>query len=354
MRFRHPVIAGLLLVLLAGPAMAQITVLDSAQDQPQGGEAAAPIAPAGDVVATPAAPPPPCGTQSMSIARMTWPSAALLADIHARILNAEFGCDAKVVPGDLAATASSMGSTGQPAVAPEMWVTRIADVWNGTIETQMVRSVAPSFAEATMEGWFIPAYMEGAFGGAPSAAGLQALLSTQTSETPVRFISCPADWACSVINRNLIAAYGLGDLVELVEPANRFEMDALIAEAVSRRENFILYYWQPNAVLAQLDFRALDMGAYDEEAMKCLARLSCATPMPSAFPAETVVIALAEWVFAEAPSIASYFQRATLPIAEMNALLGQLNEPGATVEAVAERFVATRQDLWGSWVGATP
>ena len=354
MRFRQPVIAGLMLALLAGPALAQITVLDSAQDQPEGAGATAPATPGGEAVETPVAPPPPCGTQPMTIARMTWPSAALLADIHTRILNAEFGCEAKVVPGDLAATASSMGSTGQPAVAPEMWVTRIADVWNGTIETQMVRSVAPSFAEATMEGWFIPAYMEGAFGGPPTAAGLQALLSMQTSETPVRFISCPADWACSVINRNLIAAYGLTNLVQVVEPANRFEMDALIAEAVSRRENFILYYWQPNAVLAQLDFRALDMGAYNEEAMKCLARLSCATPTPSAFPAETVVTALAEWVFTEAPTVASYFQRATLPLKEMNTLLSQLNEPGATVEGVAERFVATRRDLWGAWVGAVP
>lgn len=354
MRFRRPVIAGLMLAFLVGPALAQITVLDSAQDQPQGAGTAVPAASGAEVAETPAAPPPPCGTQPMTIARMSWPSAALLADIHARILNAEFACAAQVVPGDLAATASSMGSTGQPAVAPEMWVTRIADVWNGAVETQMVRSIAPSFAEATMEGWFIPAYMEGAFGGTPSAAALQPLLSTQTSEMPVRFISCPADWACSVINRNLISAYGLGSLVQVVEPANRFEMDALIAEAVSRQENFILYYWQPNAVLAQLDFRALDMGAYDEEAMKCLARLACATPTPSAFPAETVVVALAEWVFADAPAVASYFQRATLPIAEMNALLGQLNEPGATVESVAERFVVARRDLWGAWLGATP
>lgn len=353
MRFRQPVIAGLMLAFLVGPTLAQITVLDSAQDQPQGAGAVAPAEPEGAVAETHSVPPP-CGIQPMTIARMNWPSAGLLAEIHTRILNAEFGCSARLVPGDLAATASSMGSTGQPAVAPEMWVTRIADVWNGTIDTQMVRSVAPSFTEQTMEGWFVPAYMEGAFGGPPNAAALQTLLSTSTSGATIRFISCPADWACSVINRNLIAAFGLTDLVQLVEPANRFEMDALIAEAVSRRENFILYYWQPNAVLAQLDFRALDMGAYDEEAMKCLARFDCATPKPSAFPAEMVVTALAEWVFTEAPSVAAYFQRATMPMAEMNVLLGQLNEPGATAEGVAERFVSTRRDLWGAWLGALP
>jgi glycine betaine/proline transport system substrate-binding protein len=140
----------------------------------------------------------------------------------------------------------------------------------------------------------------------------------------------------------------------VVEPANRFEMDALIAEAVSRHENFLFYYWQPNAVLAQLDFRPLDMGGYDEEAMKCLALLSCATSKPSAFPAEMIVVAVAEWVFAEAPSVASYFQRATMPMADMDGLLAQLNEPGATVEDVAARFVAQRGDIWRKWTGNAP
>ena len=49
---------------VASPAFAQITVLDSAQDQ---------------VAPTEAAPPPVCGTQPISIARMAWPSAELLA-----------------------------------------------------------------------------------------------------------------------------------------------------------------------------------------------------------------------------------------------------------------------------------
>jgi glycine betaine/proline transport system substrate-binding protein len=351
MRFRHLVIGGVLLAIMASPALAQITVLDSAQDQAQ---PAAPVE-GGDPDGQPAQTPPPvCGTQPMTIARMGWPSAALLAEIHARILANEYGCATRVIPGDLAATTSSMSSSGQPAVAPEMWVTRVPDVWNSAIETQRLRSAAPTFAESTVEGWFIPAYMEGAFGGPATAAGLAPLLTGQASGTPTRFISCPADWACSVINRNLVKALGLTGLVNVIEPANRFEMDALIAEAVSRQENFVFYYWQPNAVLAQLDFRPLDMGSYDEEAMKCLALLSCAEPKPSAFPAEIIVAAVSEWVFTEAPIIASYFQRATLPLAEMNRMLAEVSEPGATVETVAERFVAERAELWRTWLGVTP
>jgi len=333
-------------LLLAGPAWAQITVLDQAQDR--SGGAAAPAE------AEAEAAPPPCGTQPLTIARMGWPSAEILAEIHARLLAREYGCQTRVMPGDLAATASAMGSTGQPAVAPEMWVTRVAEVWNAAIAAQMLRPAANSFAQTELEGWFVPGFLAAAHPELKGVAQLRQVLPTLNGGKPVSFISCPVDWACALINRNLVAALELKGLVEIIEPDNRFAMDRLIAEAVSRKEPFLLYYWQPNAVLAQFDFAALDMGAYDAEAMACLAQQACAEPRPSAFPNETVVVALAEWVFTDLPAIAGYFQRSSLPLAEMNRLLVQLNETGASVEGVAERFVAERQDLWKSWVGNAP
>jgi glycine betaine/proline transport system substrate-binding protein len=328
-------IACALLLLCATPTWAQLTVLDEAQDAAPGS----------------AAPPPPCGTQALNIARMSWPSAELLAEIHARILAREYRCDARVIPGDLAATASAMGSTGQPAVAPEMWITRIAEVWNAGVEKQQVRQAAPSFGDGQLESWFIPAGVAASQPELTAASGLAKALPSIQPEGKARFISCPPDWACALINRNLIRAHGLENLLEIVEPANRFEMDTLIAEAMSRNEPVVFYYWRPNAILAQFEFRPLDMGAYDEEAAKCLARLICEAPKPSSFASEPVVIALSEWVFAEAPVVASYFGRASMPLAEMDRLLAQLNEPGATVEGIADRFVAEKRDVWGSWVG---
>lgn len=339
------------LALLASPAWAQFTVLDQAQDAAQNPAASPPTeAPAAAV--EPGAPPPPCGTRPINIASMSWPSAEILAEIHARLLSNEFGCDVRVTPGDLAATTSSMGSTGQPAVAPEMWTTRVAEVWNAGVEAQMLRPAAPTFVETQFEGWFIPDYVSLAHPELKTAAGLAAAMPSLNAGAKVRFISCPLDWACSLINRNLIAAYGLTGMVELVEPANRFEMDTLIAEAVSKSEPVLFYYWQPNAVLAQFSFVALDMGAYEDEAAKCLGRVVCATPLPSAFAPEQVVVALSEWVFTDIPMIASYFQRTSLPLKEMDAMLAQLNEPGATVEGVAIRFVSERSDIWREWVGA--
>src|SRR5690606_33637631 len=236
MRFRLWTMIGILLAL-AQPALAQFTVLDGAPDA----AGAAPDAPASAAAA-------PCGTQPIAIARMSWPSAALLAEIHALLLADAFGCETRVVPGDMAATTSSMGSTGQPAVAPEMWVTRIADVWNGAIDGQMLRSAAPTFVETSFEGWVLPGSAAAGPRGHPRAADLATLLPGLAGDARPRFISCPADWACALINANLLRAHGLAELVERVEPANRFEMDRLIAEAINRREPFLFYYWQPNAV----------------------------------------------------------------------------------------------------------
>jgi glycine betaine/proline transport system substrate-binding protein len=156
-----------------------------------------------------------------------------------------------------------------------------------------------------------------------------------------------------VINRNLVRALGLDDVIELVEPANRFEMDTLIAEAVSRQEPIVFYYWQPNAVLAQFDFTPLDLGPFNQDAFVCLADRQCANPVASSFAPESVVVALAEWVFTDIPAIAAYFQRSSMPLDEMDTLLAQLNEPGGTIEGVADRFVAEHEDIWRGWVGSS-
>jgi glycine betaine/proline transport system substrate-binding protein len=63
---------------------------------------------------------------------------------------------------------------------------------------------------------------------------------------------------------------------------------------------------------------------------------------------------VADWVYLNAPEVAAYFQRAHMPFDEMNRLLLQLGEPGATVESVADAFVADRQEVWRPWLGPQP
>lgn len=295
--------------------------------------------------------PPPCGTQQMTIARMQWPTAALLAEIHSRILAQIFGCDVRIQEGDLAATGSSMGATGQPAIAPEMWISRIAEIWNAAINSQKVRQAGTSYLEPVFEGWFVPDFAVAAWPGIATIEGLKQRAAELVPGHEPRFVSCPADWGCSVINRNLLRANGLDTLFEIIEPANRFELDTLIAEAVSRKEPILFYYWQPNAILAQFAFKSVDLGAYNKDAFQCMGRKSCAAPAPTGFAPDPVVIALGEWVYLDAPQVAAYFQRAKMPFAEMNAMLRQLSQTGETVESVVDSFIASRGSVWRPWAG---
>jgi glycine betaine/proline transport system substrate-binding protein len=300
-----------------------------------------------------AAPPPRCGTQPITIGRMQWPSAAILAQIHALILAAELECTVRVQTIDPAAAGSAMATTGQPAVVPELWLGRIAEIWNAGVKAQKVRQAALTYVEPVFEGWFVPDYVAEAMPETTTIEGLKQRWPDFAGEgARGRFLSCPPDWACAVINRNLLRAHGLDSYFEIVEPANRFEMDTLIAEAVGRREPLLFYYWQPNAVLAQFAFNPVELGSFEREAFTCLGRANCPAPAPSGFPPEPVVIALSEWVYLEATTVAAYFQRARMPVKEMNLLLQQLGEPGATAETVAERFVAERSEIWRPWLGA--
>jgi glycine betaine/proline transport system substrate-binding protein len=346
----------LALLLLAGsgwaglaqdnPSTPDVTTLPKPSPAPAAGGTS------GDTAA-PAELSPPCGTQPLAIARMIWPSAQLLSAIHQRILTTQFGCDVRVIEGDMAATGSSMATTSQPAVAPEMWIDRIPEIWNPAIKAQKLRPAGPSFGDGALEGWFIPDYVAQAHPEITNLASLKAAAQVfANAGGKPQFVSCPIDWGCAVINRNLLRANGLDQLFTVVEPANRFELDTLIAEAVGRKQPILFYYWQPNAVLSQFSFKALDMGPYNKDNMACLAKRTCASPQPSAFAPEPVLIALADWVFSDAPTVAGYFQRAAMPLKEMNALLAELNAPGATVDAVADKFVATRQEVWQRWVGA--
>lgn len=345
---RRLIIASFLCLISGGLALAQESIETLETGAPPATEAGT----GGDSVESLPAPPPPCGTKPLGIARMPWPSAALLAEIHSRLLTASFRCNVSVQEGDMAVAGSAMSTTGQPAVAPELWVTRVANIWNAALDGQKVRQAGPTYSESPLEGWFLPDYALEQWPDLGTIEGLRAHAAelAPPGEKP-RFISCPLDWACSLINRNLLAATGLSGMFDIVVPANRFEMDTLIAEAVGRRQPILFYYWQPNAILAQFAFRPVTLPAYDPEAFKCAGQGACASLKPTGFAPDPVVIGLAEWVYLEAPQVAAYFGRARMPVAEMDKLLEQLGEPGATVETVADRFVAERGEVWRPWVG---
>lgn len=349
MRTRWLAISLALILSASGmaPGFAQVQMLEGQGSARVEAPAAAPQA----VDAAPV----PCATEDFTIAEMGWPSAAILAHIHAAILRAEFGCRVRLVTGDPAATLSSIATTRQPAVAPELWVSRHADIWNGAMRAQSARAAAPSFTGGTIEGWFVPAYV---LENNPGLTGVEALndywqvFAPENSER-AQLLSCPPDWACAMINADMLTANGLDERFNTFEPPDRFTLDSMLAGAVARREPVLTYYWQPNGLIDRLDLVALDMGSFDPGAAQCMALDGCIPFGTSSFAPDTVVIAVAEWVFTDAPDVANYFARASMPFAEMNRLLAWQASEEASPEAVAQHFLLTGREIWHQWVADT-
>jgi|TARA_A100001391_G_scaffold183792_3_gene151291 glycine betaine/proline transport system substrate-binding protein len=296
--------------------------------------------------------PAPCGTTEITIAEMGWPSAAILANIHATLLRAEYECVVRLVPGEPEATLSSMATTQQPAVAPELWVSRQAEVWNGAMQARSARAAAPAFSGGPLEAWFVPSYVIDNNRGLAGASDIMDhwRVFVPEGDTRAKLYSCPADWACAIINKNMAAGLGLNERFDIVEPLDRFAMDGALTDAVSQRRPVLTYYWQPNALIDRLDLVPLDMGGFDAGNAQCMAIRDCVPFGGSGFAPDAVVIAVAEWVFSDTPDIADYFAQASMPLSEMNRLLAWQAENEASPDAVAQHFLITGRDVWQGWV----
>jgi glycine betaine/proline transport system substrate-binding protein len=90
---------------------------------------------------------------------------------------------------------------------------------NVTGDAQTVRAAANTYDMQVFEGWYVPDYLAEQYPDLTGAAGLATSPAFDTAEGPARFISCPPDWGCAIINRHLLTALELEGRFEVVGPA---------------------------------------------------------------------------------------------------------------------------------------
>ena len=299
-----------------------------------------------------------CGTdRTIDIAEMTWPSAAALAHIHAIILEHGFGCSVEIVAGDTVPTSASMLSRGTPAVAPELWTSAIQDAWERGIDDGVVVQLGEAITDGTVEGWFIPRYVQEAHPELTSAEAVierPDLFPDPEDSGKGRLYSCPPGWVCELSTSALFEAFDMGDKGwKLFSPGSGGALDASIARAFTREEPILFYYWGPTSILGKYDAVQLDLGPVNMEIYTCNTDTDCTEPPGiSAYPSSPAVIGAAAWLPQEAPEVAAYLAKAGLTNAQISKLLVYGDENKAGAAETAENFLRTEQELWTSWVPA--
>lgn len=297
-----------------------------------------------------------CGTdRKIDIAEMSWPSAAALARIHAYILDKGYGCDVEVVSGDTVPTSSSMLSRGTPAIAPELWTSSIEKQWTEAIDAGKVVKLSDAITDGTLEGWFIPRYVQAAHPELQTVEDVithPELFPDPEDPSQGRLYSCPPGWACELSTSALFEAYDMESKGwTLFSPGSGGALDASIARAFLREEPILFYYWGPTSILGKFDAVPLDMGAVDEAVYACNTNPDCQEPArPTAYPSSPAIVGAASWVPKEAPVVADYFSKVGLTNDEISALLVYGDENKADAAATAENFLRTQGDVWKAWV----
>ncbi len=293
-----------------------------------------------------------CG--KMTIAEMSWSSAALAANVQTFILREGFGCEPELVPGDTVPTASSMVERGEPDIAPEMWVNSARFVIQRGLDEGRLIAVSQILVDGAGEGWYVPRYVVDDH---PELTSLQAvrerpdLFPDKEEPGKGRFYGCPSGWACEIINANLFRAYGLDEGgFSLFNPGSGQGLAAAIARAYERREPIFTYYWSPTALLGRYDLVKLNGMAHDPETWSCITMPDCLDPAENMYP-DSEVLTIVTSRFAEmAPEALGFISRFSWGTNVVEEMLAWMDENKATAEEGAERFLRLREDVWTSWV----
>jgi len=295
-----------------------------------------------------------CGTaESITIAEMTWLSAATFAHIAQKIMAEGYGCDAQLVPGDTVPTATSMLTRSQPDVAPELWVSTAQSIWDQMQERGNVYKASDIFGSGGQEGWWIPDYVAEANPGLRSVEDLAdhwEVFAELANPDEGRFYGCPPGWGCEIITNNLFEALNLGETFELFSPGSGENLKASFARAATRGQAIVGYYWGPTEVIGKFNLVRLEMPEHDPELFTCLTDANCEDPQLTGWAVGEVAVAVVSTLPEKAPDVAAFLEKMQVPNDDVSAFLAWGDDNGASPEEVALYFFENYEEVWTSWV----
>jgi len=295
-----------------------------------------------------------CGTAgTVTVAEMTWLSAATLAHVAQKIMADGYGCDAQLVPGDTVPTATSMLTKSAPMVAPELWISTAQSIWDQMQEKGNVYKAGDIFASGGEEGWWIPSYVAEQHPEIKTIEDLKAnwqIFADAENPDKGRLYGCPPGWGCEIISNNLFKALGLGETFEMFPTGSGEALKATIARQVTGQQPFVGYYWGPTDVIGKYNLVRLGMPEFDAEAFKCLTDTNCADPRVTGWAVGEVAVAVVSDLKDQAPDVAEFLSKMQVPNAEISTVLAWGDDNSATPEEVADHFLKNYEAIWTQWV----
>ncbi len=295
-----------------------------------------------------------CG--KVTIAEMTWASAAVAAHVEDIILAKGYGCESEIVPGDTVPTVTSMTEKNEPDIAPEIWINSVREVVEKAVDEGRLKIAGEILSDGGEEGWWVPDYV---VKDNPELTTLQAVLERPDlfpdKEEPGmgRFYGCPSGWACQIINGNLYKAYRMKEAgFTLFDPGSGEGLAGVIAGAYERKQPIFTYYWAPTALLGKYPMVKLGGMTHDPATWPCVVDKDCDDPKPNMYPKSMVISVVTSSFANQVPDAYEFVSNVSWSNAFLNGLLAWKDENQATPRETAEYFLKNHEAVWSAWVPA--
>ncbi len=295
-----------------------------------------------------------CG--DVTIAKMNWQSADLLAQLDRIILSEGYDCNAVLVPGDTLPTFETMDKEGRPDIAPEFWINAVRQDFDQAVDEGRLEIAAASLSDGGVEGWWIPAYITEEH---PDIKSIEdALKRPDLFPAPGKtdrgaVFNCPPGWSCRISTDNLFRAHDAEakgfDLINTETPA---ELTDSIRDAFAEERGWLGYFWAPTATLGRYEMVRLDFEVpHDKQEWdSCTAVADCPNPQPNAWPKSSVYTVVAGPFRRRAVDAFSYLSNRSWNNRTVNGLLAWMEETGASTEDAARYFLEGNEEMWSGWV----
>jgi len=283
---------------------------------------------------------------------LNWESNLVLVGIERYVLEHGYGCKTSVEIGETLPMLAAL-QRGDVDVTPEVWPGQIEGAWKKALASGKVLGVGHVYDAG--EGWYVPRYTverHPELKAASDLARMKDVFADPEEPGRGRIYGCPAGWACGTLNDNLLRALKLDKDYSLFAPGSGAAQKAAIVSAYKRKRDIVFYYWTPTSLVGALDLVKLELPAFDQTAYTCMTDPKCANPVATEFKPNPVVTGVNAAFAKDAPKIAEFLSKLTVPDDAINATLGWLETEGKEPEDAARYFLKQYGPVWRQWMPA--
>lgn len=282
-------------------------------------------------------------------ADLSWDSAQIQNAVARYILENGYGYETDAVFGDTVPLLVALRA-GDINVNMEIWLPNQEEAFVSALSEGSVEVVGKSLEDNWQSAFIIPQYVADANPNLRTVEDLKdhmEIFVTPDSNGKARLLTCIPGWACEAVNAAQVEAYGLSDVVELVNPGSDAALQSEIRAAFLKEEPVLFYYWGPTTFTFEMEtelggYYVLEEPEYNEE---CWESRACA------YPIAEVVIAVNTEIKGSAPDVVELLAKWDWSFGNQRSAETYFAETGAEYAEVAVWWLQNN-DAWREWVSS--